>query len=330
MKRSSLMVVVAFVLVFTFALTACKGTPVATPTAEKTLKIAFVHYGPFNDQGWGQDSYAGFMAGASAIGAETAASESVAPADYETVILDYAARGYDLVIANANDMEDAVKVAAAQYPNTFFIINSGRISNDTNIASIAIAEWQEGYFGGTAAASVTKTGKIAFFSGQDIPIMITVQKGFQAAAAAVNPDVEALASYVGSWTDVQKASELASAFVDQGVDVIMAKADGGQIAALTVVHDRGIMAIGSTGNVNDIQPDNIIGSARSRVDVAIQRAVTEWAAGRLPAGIYTWGAKEGVEDWVWNEPFKAQYPDLVTLLDQVNADLISGKITEPK
>lgn len=326
MKRSSLWMVLAVVLVLAMTLTACASTA----KTEKKLKIAFLHYGPFNDQGWGQDSYAGFMAGAKAIGAETAASESVAPADYETVILGYAAAGYDLVVANANDMEDAVKVAAKQYPKTFFIINSGRISNETNIASIAIAEWQEGYFGGTAAAYVTKTGKIAFFSGQDIPIMVTVQKGFQAAAAAVNPKVEALASYVGSWTDVQKASELASAFVDQGADVIMAKADGGQIASLTVVHDRGILAIGSTGDVNNVQPENIIGSARSRVDVALQRAITEWAAGRLPAGIYTWGAKEGCEDWVWNEPFKAKYPGLVTLLDQVNADLISGKIPEPK
>lgn len=329
MKRNSLWVVVALVLILTLALTACQSTA-GTATTEKKLKIAFLHYGPFNDQGWGQDSYAGFNAGATALGAETAASESVAPADYETVILDYAARGYDLIIANANDMEDAVKVAAEQYPNSFFIINSGRITNDKNIASIALAEWQEGYFGGTAAAYVTKTGKIAFFSGQDLPIMVTVQKGFQAAAADVDPKVEVLVSYVGSWTDIQKASELASAFVDQGVDVIMAKADGGQIAALTVVQARNIMAIGSTGNVNDVQPENIIGSARSRVDVAIERAITEWAAGNLPAGIYDWGAKEGVEDWVWNEPFKAQYPELVTLLDQVNADLIAGKITEPK
>ena len=134
---------------------------------------------------------------------------------------------------------------------------------------------------------------------------------------------------MGSWTDIQKASELASAFVDQGVDVIMAKADGGQLAALTVVNQRKILAVGSTGDMNAVQPDNVVGSARSRNDIAIYNAVTYWAKGNLPAAIYNWGAKEGCEDFLWNDKFKSQYPDLVTLVNQINADLVSGKITEP-
>jgi basic membrane protein A len=332
MKHNSFWRFVALTLVLVFALSACKAAPTATnvPETTKKLKIALVHYGPFNDQGWGQTAYEGFKKAADELGAETALSESVPPAEYEAVMLDYGAKGFDLVVANANDMEDAVKVAAAAYPNTFYVINSGRYANTTNVASIAIAEWQEGYYGGTIAAYVTKTNKIAFIGGQDIPIIVTVEKGFKAAALAVNPNVDAEASYVGSWTDIQKAKELTSAFLDQGFDVIMAKADGGQLAALTEVNSRGVLAVGSTGDMNAVQPDNVVASARSRNEIGVYNAVTFWAKGELPAGIYNWGAKEGVVDLVWNEKFKAMYPELVTLIEQVDADLKSGKITEPQ
>ena len=237
MKRNIILLLVTFITIIGLILTGCAPkTPVVKkirctePSTEKPLKIALVHYGPFNDQGWGQSAYDGFKEAIDELGAEFAVSESVPPAEYEAVMRDYGAKGFDLVVGNGNDMEDAVKVASEEFPNTFYIINSGRYANDKNVASVAIAEWQEGYFGGTIAGYVTKTNKIAFIGGQDIPIIVDVEQGFRASALQVNPNVDVKASYMGSWTDVQKAKELASAFLDQGVDVIMAKADGGQFA----------------------------------------------------------------------------------------------------
>ena len=82
--------------------------------------------------------------------------------------------------------------------------------------------------------------------------------------------------------------------------------------------------------MNSVEPDVVVASARSRNEIGVYNAIILFAKGELPPAIYNWGAKEGVVDIVWNEKFKAEYPDLVKLVAQVEEDLKSGKITEPQ
>jgi len=304
--------------------------PKATPTpAPKKLKAALVHYGVFTDKSWGQAAYEGFMRAVKEYGLEYATSEMVPQTEWEAQFRDYAAKGYDLVVGTDSAMDDTAKVVAPQYPKTFFVIDSGQWTNDKNVAGIAIAEWQEGYLGGAIMARLTKTKKIAFLGGTDHPVIVQVETGMRAVAEQVDPSIEVKGSYVGSWTDVQKARELASALIDAGVDVIMPKADAGSVAAIGVAAERGILAVGCTGDMTSVSPEHVVASARARNDEAVYRAVKLFAQGKIEAKVYVMGAAEGVVDLVWNPRFKDQYPDVVKAAQQVFDDLVSGKIQEP-
>jgi basic membrane protein A len=319
-----------FITILGIILASC-SSPAASTTASTTkqLKVALVHYGVFTDQSWGQGAYEGFMKAVNEKNLAFATTEMLPQSDWESAFREYAAQGFDLVIGTDAGMDAAAKVVAADFPNTFFLVDSGRYSNGVNAGALAIAEWQEGILGGTVMANLTKAKKIGFIGGTDDPVIVAVATGIKSVAQQVDPSIEVQASYVGSWTDVQKAKELASAMLDAGVDIIMPKADAGSVAAIQLAAERGVLAVGSTGDMTSVAPDFVVASARAMNDVAIYKAVILFAEGNLKPEVITMGAKEGVVDLVWNPKFQALYPDLYTKTQQVLQDLISGKITEP-
>jgi basic membrane protein A len=269
------------------------------------------------------------MKGVNEKGLEFATTEMLPQSDWEATFRDYASKGFDLVIGTDSGMDAASKVVAADFPNTFFLIDSGRFSNGTNAGALAIAEWQEGVLGGTVMANLTKSKKIGFIGGTDDPVIVAVATGIKSVATKVDPTIEVLSSYVGSWTDVQKAKELAGAMMDAGADFIMPKADAGSVAAIQLAAERGIFAVGSTGDMTSVAPDFVVASARAMNDVAVYKAVILFAEGKLKPEVIVMGAAEGVVDIVWNPKFQALYPAVYDLTQQVMKDLISGKITEP-
>jgi len=343
--KKSLLIIMSLLLVLGLVMASC--APQAAPAEEEAaeaepaeaeeeaasgekLKVALVHYGVFTDQSWGQGGYEGFMRAVEEYDLEYATTEMLPQAEYEATYRDYAAKGFDLVVGLDGAMDEAAEIVGAEYPDTFFITDSGRFANGTNVGSIGIAEWQEGYLGGTVMARLTENKKIGFIGGVDLPVIVQVETGIRAVAAEIDPEIEVMASYVGSWTDVQKSKELASAMIDAGADYIMPKADAGSVAAIGVAEERGVFAVGSTGDMTDVSPDHVIASARARNDEAVYRAVKLFAEGELTPEVLLWGAKEGVVDIVWNPKYKEMYPDLYEETMQVFEDLKSGKIEEPE
>ena len=63
---------------------------------------------------------------------------------------------------------------------------------------------------GYIAAKLSKTGKVAFMGGMDVPIIRKFQTGWEEGARYANPDVEFCAGYAGSWGDPAKGKKLGS------------------------------------------------------------------------------------------------------------------------
>ena len=58
----------------------------------------------------------------------------------------------------------------------------------------------------------------------DVPLIKKFEAGFIAGAKSVNPDVQVISLYTGSFTDQAKGKELGLSLIDQGADVIYAAA----------------------------------------------------------------------------------------------------------
>jgi len=81
---------------------------------------------------------------------------------------------------------------------------------------------------GAIAALTSKTGKIGFVGGMDIPLIRRFQMGYEAGAKKVQPQITVFANYVGvtseAWNNPPKGKELALSQYEAGADIVFAAA----------------------------------------------------------------------------------------------------------
>jgi basic membrane protein A len=122
---------------------------------------------------------------------------------------------------------------APQFPDVTFIMVNGEMSPDVpNVYAYFVRQGVPGYPGGVIAAQLTKSKKIGFIGGTEIPPTFGSEKAFEAGAQSVDPDIEQVSAIVGSFTDANKAKEAARAQIASGADVIYAFQDGAAVSAV--------------------------------------------------------------------------------------------------
>jgi basic membrane protein A len=191
---------------------------------------------------------------------------------------------------------------------------------------------QEGSFlVGIAAAMASKTGKVGFVGGMDIPLIRRFACGYVQGAKFANPSVEVIQNMTGTtpaaWNDPARGGELAKGQFDRGVDVVYAAAGGTGLGVYQMAKDSGKLAIGVDSNQNDLQPGTMLTSMTKRVDLAAYDSLMAEKNGTWQPGISVLGLKEGGVDWAvdqYNE--KLIIPEMKTKVEQAKADIIAGKI----
>ncbi|MCC6146109.1 MAG: BMP family protein [Anaerolineaceae bacterium] len=326
--KKTLVMTLAFVMVLALALTACQPqTVVQTVEVEKTvvvekevektvvvevekpaepmeeapmvapgeLRIALLLDGPINDQGWNQGAYDGLAAVKTKYLADTAYSESVARADMEAAFTDYAARGYNAIFAHGFEFSDAAEKAAAQFPDTLFVVTHGKsgLSGD-NIATIQYEEEQIGFLLGVLAGQMTKSNKIAAIGGYEIPPIAVPFKAFEVGAKEVNPDVNVSILWIDSWTDIAKMKEAANAAIATGTDLVFPIASAASAGGLYAAEESGVWGIGYSGDQYVFAPTVTLSSGIVDTGLSIELVVDEIVNGTFTHKDYWYGVKDNV------------------------------------
>ena len=91
-------------------------------------------------------------------------------------------------------------------------------------------EHEGSFLVGMMAAMASKTGKVGFVGGMDVPLIRKFQCGYEQGAKYANPKAEVFANMTGTtptaWNDPARGGELAKAQFAKGVDVVFAAAGG--------------------------------------------------------------------------------------------------------
>jgi basic membrane protein A len=85
----------------------------------------------------------------------------------------------------------------------------------------------------------------------------------------VNPKVEFMVTFIGSWFDPPKAKEAAFAMIEKGADVMYAERFGVSDAA----KEKGKLAIGNVINTQADYPNTVVASALWNMEPTIDRAI---------------------------------------------------------
>ncbi|ALT77486.1 MULTISPECIES: BMP family lipoprotein [unclassified Roseateles] len=236
-----------------------------------------------------------------------------------------AERGASPIISVGFAQASALEQVAKDFPKTQFAIIDARV-NRPNVQSLLFKEHEGSYLVGAMAVLASKTGKVGFVGGMDIPLIRKFQCGYEQGAKATNPKAEVFSNMTGTtstaWNDPTRGGELAKAQFAKGSDVVFAAAGGTGTGVYQAAKDAGKLAIGVDSNQNHLQPGTMLTSMVKRVDVAVYNVLKGWQP-----GVSDLGLKEGGVDYALDEHnAKLITPALKTRVEAIKADIISGKI----
>jgi basic membrane protein A and related proteins len=247
------------------------------------------------------------------------------PVQREQALRRMAERGADPIVGIGFSQGSATEKVAKDFPKQKFAVIDA-VVNLPNVQSIVFKEQEGSFLVGMMAALASKSGKVGFIGGMDIPLIRKFSCGYEQGAKYANPKAEVTINMTGTtptaWNDPARGAELAKSQFASGVDVVFAAAGGTGIGVYQSAKDAGKLAIGVDSNQNHLQPGTMLTSMVKRVDVAVFTAFK----GVTP-GVTSLGLKEGGVDVAIDEHnAKLVTVDMKKRVDAAKADIVSGKI----
>ncbi len=204
----------------------------------------------------------------------------------------FARDGNSPIVAIGFAAAEALKKVALEFPDTNFAIID-MVVDLPNVRSIVFNEHEGSYIVGILAAKASKTGKVGFVGGMDIPLIRKFACGYVQGVKSVNPDIEVFQNMTGTtgaaWNDPVKGGELAKSQFDRGADVVYHAAGGTGIGVLQAAADAGKLGIGVDSNQNYLHPGSVLTSMLKRVDNAVYKTFVDGTTGKWSAGINVMG-----------------------------------------
>ena len=251
-------------------------------------------------------------------------------AQIEQALRRFARDGHSPIIAVGFSQATALQKVAAEFPNLKFTIID-MVVELPNVQSVVFKEHEGSYLVGLLAAMASKTGKVGFVGGMDIPLIRKFACGYVQGVKARKADAEIFQNMTGStpaaWNDPVKGGELAKSQIDRGADVVYHAAGGTGIGVLRAVADAGKLGIGVDSNQNALHPGKVLTSMLKRVDVAAYNSFKAAQDGSWKPGVSVLGLKEEGIDWALDDNNKALItPEMKAAADKAKADIIAGTV----
>ncbi len=241
-----------------------------------------------------------------------------------------AQRGSNVVISVGFAQAEPLKKVAAEFPKTKFTIIDGVVELP-NVQSVLFKEHEGSFLVGVLAGLASKTGKVGFVGGMDIPLIRKFACGYEQGVKYARKDAELFQNMTGTtpaaWNDPTKGAELAKSQFDRGADIVYAAAGATGLGVLQAAKDKGKLSIGVDSNQNHLHPGSVLTSMLKRVDVAAYNALKSGKDDTWKPGIQNLGLAEGGVDWALDDNnAKLVTPEMKTAVEKAKADIVSGKI----
>ena len=300
------------------------GAIVASFAAAAEPAIVYDMGGKF-DKSFNEAAYVGMENWKKETGKQYLECEIANESQREQAIRRMAEKGASPIIGVGFSQASAIEKVAKEFPKLNFVIVD-MVVGLPNVQSVVFKEQEGSFLVGAMAAMASKTGKVGFVGGMDIPLIRRFQCGYEQGAKFASAKAEVFANMTGTtgaaWNDPTRGGELAKAQFAKGADVVFAAAGGTGVGVYQAAKDGGKLAIGVDSNQNHLQPGTMLTSMLKRVDVAVYNVSKSFAP-----GVTVLGLKEGGVDYAMDaNNAKLVTADMKKRVDAAKADIISGKI----
>ena len=251
-------------------------------------------------------------------------------AQREQAIRNFADQGYSPIIAAGFAQAAAVEKVAKEYPDLKFAIVD-MVVDLPNVQSIVFKEHEGSYVVGVLAGMASKSGKVGFVGGMDIPLIRKFACGYAQGVKAAKADATIFQNMTGdtgaAWNDPVKGGEITKGQMAQGADVIYAAAGATGLGVLQAAADGGALSIGVDANQNYLHPGKVLTSMLKRVDVAVYNVMKSGKDGTFKPGVQALGLAEDGVGYAMDDNNKPLVtPEMQAAAEKAKADIISGAI----
>ena len=251
-------------------------------------------------------------------------------AQREQAIRNFADQGYSPIIAAGFAQAAALEKVAKEYPDLKFAIVD-MVVDLPNVQSIVFKEHEGSYLVGMLAGMASKSGKVGFVGGMDIPLIRKFGCGYAQGVKAAKPDAVIFQNMTGdtgaAWNDPVKGGEITKGQMAQGADVVYAAAGATGLGVLQAAADGGALSIGVDANQNYLHPGKVLTSMLKRVDVAVYNVMKSGKDGTFKPGIQVLGlAEDGVGYAVDDNNKPLLTAEMTAAVEKAKADIIAGTI----
>lgn len=316
-------------LTVAFTLGACSGGGGSSSDNGTGFQVAVLTPGPISDKSWNAGAYAGLMAIRDSLGAEVSHIQTRTPAEFDENFRQYGAKGFDLVFGHGFEFQDAALRVAPGYPKTVYITTSGTSVAD-NVGGAEFAFEEASYLAGMVAGSMTKSNILGVIGGTELPPVKRSFAAYEQGARKVNPAVKVVVSYIGNWDDVSAGKEQAIAQINRGADVIFQNADAAGLGVFQAVKEaKGVRAIGSNTNQNDIVPEATLGSVVIDLPHAFLMIAREVSKGGFKGKVFRLGLHNDIVTFVPNPRLMSTIPPaILASVDSTKQRMMTGAFAE--
>jgi basic membrane protein A len=347
MKRFRLLIgcILAIMLVATMLISGCgkKEEPTAAE-GDKKVKVGLVFdVGGRGDKSFNDAAYAGLEKARTEYGdkIEIKYLEPTGGGENREALMRLLAQEKcDIIFGVGFIFTDTVAKVAKDFPQTKFGLIDGYVpdlKDSSNISCLLFKEQEGSFLVGAAAALKSKTGKVGFVGGMQIPTIEKFEAGYMAGAKYVNPNIVVVSDYIGTtgeaFKDPVKGKELTLKQIKDGVDVVYHASGASGVGVLEAAASQKILAIGVDSDqsltATDAQRPYILTSMLKRVDTSVLNTITSVIDKKFKGGYQEFGLKDNGVTYAENEYNKTLIGDIKSKLEEIKAKIVSGEIKVP-
>lgn len=268
----------------------------ATPASveEKPFRIALVLPSTTKDSSFSQAIYDALVKLQDEMGKdklEIAYSESMFKLpDAAAAIRDYAAQGYNLILAHGSQYGSSLREIAPDFPSTSFgwgtTVNTFQSEGINNVFAYTAASEVGGYVMGYVGAMLSKSKKVGICgpveAGDNRNYVIGVIQGVKDADLGVSVN----AIWTGSYSDVTAMATCAQTHIQDGADALygMSQSSTGAIAAAS---ENDVYWFGHQNDNIPLAPDVVVASQVYDFVPMLKDMVATIKAGVYGGKVYT-------------------------------------------
>ena len=311
--------------------------------AAPKVKIGLVFdVGGRGDQSFNDAAYRGLERAMSELKVPQENIEYIEPGeggDRESALRQLAAGPYDVIFGIGFLFSDDILAVAKDFPQKKFacvdmnVPESGELP--PNVVALKFKEEEGSYLVGALSGWLTKTNRLGFVGGMQIPLIKKFEAGYAAGVKKANPAAAVDVKYAGvdgnAFKNPTKGKELALAIYGAGADIIYHASGSTGLGVFEAANEKQKLAIGVDSDQQSAMPGRVLTSMVKRVDVAVFDTIRDTIEGTFPGGqVHVFGLKEKGVDYVYDDHNRSMIPDDVhTKVEALRAEIESGAISVP-